>query len=240
MAERIEQRLDQLLLLEALANAPRRCSVRRDEAELAVTVGTITGQPTACGQVVGEAKVTVQDGKVIASFFGVFSDLAADSPKTLSFNWLVQDPTGLPESATWTVTVFPDGGDPNTGDNTATLGVTIGAAPAVDVALAALDVPANAKSGRTYAGSITVANVSDTAASGSVDVTANGEAVASFTFAGLQAGAEEIFDFPWTAPMVDRKLSVNWTATVSAVGDDNPDNDGVAFTTKVTPGGRNP
>jgi len=209
-----------------------------DEVEIAVTVATADGQPTASGQVVGEA--TAPDGKVIASFFGVFSDLDAGSPQTLSFNWLVEDPTGLPESATWTVTVFPDGGDPNSGDNTATLDVTIGAAPTVDVALTVLDVPGNAKSGGTYAGSITVANVSNTAASGSVEVTANGEAVASFTFTGLQAGAEEIFDFAWTAPMVDRKLSVNWTATVSAVGDDNPDNDGVAFTTKVTPGGRNP
>ena len=207
-----------------------------DEVEIAVTVATATGQPSASGHVVGEA-TDATTGKVIGSFFGVFTDLAAGAEQTLSFDWLVADPTGLPDSATWTVTAYVDGGDPDMDNNTASVDVALAAAPTVDMALDALEVPSNAKSGRTYAALVTISNVGDADASGTVSVTANGQAVATLDFA-VAAGETASLPFDWTAPVVSKKIAVSWVALVSASGDDNPDNDATILTTKVTPGGR--
>jgi hypothetical protein len=209
--------------------------------EVPVTVTVKNNAPvTASGRVVGEAKDA--SGKLYASFLGVFTDLApgASVIPDPEFSWTVADPTGLPAALTWTVEVFSDGGDPSPDDNTATVDVTITPPPLVDMALDALDVPKNAKNGSAYVGSVTVSNVGDVDASGTITITANNALVATLPFAVAPGGADTL-SFDWTAPTVSRPLTVTWVAEVSADGDVNQGNDTLTLTTRVTPGkGRNP
>jgi hypothetical protein len=208
-----------------------------DTVTLPVTVTNIAGGDPilgASGQVIGEARDA--SGKLYFSFLGDIIELAAGGQASFGFDWLVADPTGLPAEVTWTVTVVAEGGDPDPTNDTQTANVAISRA---DVALDALDVPQNAKTGRDYEASVTISNVGDLPASGTVTVTANGvEVLSSVPFSNLGAGSSVEVPFTWTAPDVSKKLNVQWTATVTSADDSNPDNDGITLQTKVTPGGR--
>jgi hypothetical protein len=135
------------------------------EVVLPVTVDNNSAD-VASGQVIGEARDAT--GKLWFSFLGQIVDLAANEESIFDFDWVVKDPTGLPAEVTWTVIVYADGGDPDDTNDTQTATVAIARA---DVALDALDVPNNAKTGREYEGSVTVSNLGDLPATGTVTVT---------------------------------------------------------------------
>jgi hypothetical protein len=189
----------------------------------------------ASGQVVGEARD--DSGKLWFSFLGDILDLEAGGSLGFSFDWTVEDPTGLPSAVTWTVAVYAEGSDPDPSNDMQTATVSIGA---VDLALEQLDVPSNAKTGRDYDASVSVANLGDLPATGTVTVTANDEFVLLEEAFNLQGGTSETIPFTWTAPEVSKKLDVVWTAATVVVdgSDSDPSNNTLTLQTKVTPGGR--
>jgi hypothetical protein len=201
---------------------------------LPVTVeNTTTAVNPASGQVIGEARDAT--GKLFFSFLGEFADLDVGASADFTFDWEVADSTGLPDTVTWTVSVHSEGDDLDLGNNTQTATVAIERA---DVAIDALNVPNNAKTGRVYDASVTVANVGDVPASGTVTVTANDEFVLTEAQFDLQANNSEIISFTWTAPDVSKKLDVIWTATAVVDGSDSDlSNNEITLQTKVTPGG---
>ncbi|MEN8168174.1 MAG: choice-of-anchor F family protein [Pseudomonadota bacterium] len=206
------------------------------EVPVGVAVSTATGQPAASGQIFGEA-TDPDTGKAVASLFGVFADLMEGTSLPFAFNWLVTDPTGLPDRVIWTARAIVDGGDPEMGDNQAEAEVVINAAPTpVDVSLDSLEVPRNVKSGETEAIKVVILNSEEAleAASGTVTVEADGDLMI-LDFADLQAGEAREFTFDWTAPTVTRREDVAWLARVSAAGDSDPTNDVASATTRVTP-----
>ena len=208
-----------------------------DLVPISVTITTAAGQPDASGQVVGEA-IDMDTGKAVASFYGEYTALAAGTSQPFNFNWLISDPTGLPDRVLWNATVYVNGGDPDMSDNTAQAEVLINAgAAAVDVALDQLDVPKNVKSGETeeIQISILVSNDSVGSANGSVTLAGSDGSLFTGSFSGLDAGASQMFEFNWKAPRVSRSTNVEWLATVSAEGDTNSSNDTATATTKVTP-----
>jgi hypothetical protein len=205
-----------------------------DMVALPVTVVNNSADP-ASGQVIGEARD--DSGKLWFSFLGDIIDLGAGAAQDFSFEWTVADPTGLPPAVTWTVAVYAEGGDPNADNDTQSTTVAIERA---DLAVERLEVPRNAKTGRDYAASVTVANVGDVPASGTVTVTANEDTVLAETEFSLDAGTSETIDFTWTAPEVSKKLDVMWTAATVVLdgSDSDPNNNTLSVDTKVTPGGR--
>ena len=177
-------------------------------------------------------------GKAVGSLFDVFTDLAAGMTQSYTFNWLVTDPTDLPETLIWTATAHVDGGDPEMRENNATAEVAINAAPTpVDVSISQFEVPRNVKSGETedIKVSVLVSNNSTEPASGSVSVTANGESVFTQDFNNLQVGESLELVFEWTAPIVTRRTNVNWLATIEALGDSDPANNSASDLTRVVP-----
>ena len=207
------------------------------EVPLGVTVTTASGQPAASGQVVGEA-VDPVTGKAVASFYGEFADLAPGASQAFTFDWLVSDPTGLPENVIWTTTAYLDGGDLNEDDNTDQVAVSINAAPVVDVSISEFEVPRHVKSGKTEDAKVKIflSNDSEQPASGTVSVEVEGAVIFSADFVDLRIGESEEFEFKWTAPVVTRRTDVITVATVSVTGDTDLSNNTAVGTTKVTPG----
>jgi hypothetical protein len=138
--------------------------------------------------------------------------------------------------------VVPDGEELDPSDNAAAVAVSINLAQPVlpvDVSITKLRVPPVAKTGRSYKIQLQVANDADAegAASGVVDVLANGAQVASLSFADLAPRRRANLDFEWVAPEVaDGSLIVEWSAVVTAPGDTDPSNDTATAQTEVTAG----
>jgi hypothetical protein len=106
----------------------------------------------------------------------------------------------------------------------------------VDMALTELEVPDRVELGEESELKVKVTNNGPDAASGAVDVVGvsnRGDTEEfSASFADLAAGQEFEVKFDWTAPE-GRPGTITWTATVTAEGDTNPDNDSATAVTRV-------
>ena len=207
------------------------------DVPLGVTVTTAAGQPSASGQVSGKA-IDPATGKVVASLYGEFADLAAGTSQTFTFDWLVNDPTGLPDLVIWSVTATVDGGDPNPADNTAEAVVQInGGAMAVDLHIAYFYVDDKVTVNERSRMKIYLTNLGPDPASGEVNVIgtdSRGRTVATFSeaFSNLAADDWDRVSFTWKAP--SRATTIYWVVKVTAEGDTDLSNNTASATTKVS------
>jgi hypothetical protein len=208
----------------------------RSEVPLGVTLSTAAGQPAASGHLSGQAIDPATD-KVVASLYGEFTDLAAGASQAFTFNWLVDDPTGLPAQVIWSVTASVDGGDPNPADNTAEALVLInGGAIAVDLDIGYLYIDDRVRVDETSRMKIYLTNHGPDIASGEVRVIgtdSRGRTVATFSeaFSNLAADDWDRVSFIWTAP--SKATTIEWLVSVSAEGDSDLSNNTATASTTV-------
>jgi hypothetical protein len=205
------------------------------EVPVGVTVTTAAREPAASGHIEGLA-IDPATGKAVASLYGEYVDLAAGASQEFIFNWLVNDPTGLPPQVLWSVNAVVDGGDTNTRDNTDEAMVQIAGLVAVDMEVKQFKVDKRIKTGRTGTIKLGFMNNGPDAASGLVRVTGSDsdgnivlDSVSSFT--DLAPKDLQRIDLSWVAP--DNATEIVWTAEITAEGDIDLSNNSATATTTV-------